>query len=349
MPDRDYEDFDLLVERSTEDEYRVRVLGGPAGEAAATVRWDLAGEHVDAFLDRVGHPRRRTRRAGDPRIEEAKRFGGRLFDAVFQGDVLVNFERSLDGTSERGVGLRVKLRLAAAPELGDLPWEFLFSRPRDRFLCLSSHTPVVRYLDLPERIRPLPVSPPLKLLVVISSPSDHPRLDAEREWRHLSEALGPLVERRIVEVVRLEAARLGALSRRLTQDAFHVLHFVGHGAFDDEAQGGELVFEDERGRGRRVPADQIATVLNSHRSLRLVVLNSCEGARASRTDPFAGTAQALVRQGIPAVIAMQFEITDEAAITLAAEFYDSVAAGRPVDASLADARRAIYAEASGVE
>lgn len=158
-----------------------------------------------------------------------------------------------------------------------------------------------------------------------------------------------MVERGLVEVDRLEAARLVALSRRLSRDACHALHFVGHGEFDHETQSGELIFEDERGRGRHVPADRIATILSGHRSLRLVVLNSCEGARASRTDPFAGTAQALVRQGIPAVIAMQFEITDEAAITLAEAFYGSVAVGRPVDASLADARRAIYAEGNGVE
>ena len=80
-----------------------------------------------------------------------------------------------------------------------------------------------------------------------------------------------------------------------------------------------------------------------------MVLNACEGARACRTDPFAGTAQALVRQGVPAVIAMQFEIADETAILLASEYYASVAAGRPIDASLADARRIIYAERNGIE
>src|SRR3954463_10066004 len=48
--------------------------------------------------------------------------------------------------------------------------------------------------------------------------------------------------------------------------------------------------------------------LRDLRSLRLAVLNSCEGARNSRTDPFAGTATTLVRQGsVPAVVAMQFE------------------------------------------
>ena len=67
-----------------------------------------------------------------------------------------------------------------------------------------------------------------------------------------------------------------------------------------------------------------------HRSLRLAVLNSCEGARATAADPFSGTAQSLVQQGIPAVVAMQFEITDEAAITFALRALRGIADGLPV-------------------
>jgi CHAT domain len=124
--------------------------------------------------------------------------------------------------------------------------------------------------------------------------------------------------------------------------------FIGHGEFDDH--GGALVFEDDWQRGKAVSADKLGTVLHDQLSLRLVVLNACEGARASRTDPFSGTAQTLVRQGIPAVLAMQFEITDEAAIAVTSEFYSSVAVGDPIDAALADARLKLYAlQDDGVE
>jgi hypothetical protein len=69
----------------------------------------------------------------------------------------------------------------------------------------------------------------------------------------------------------------------------------------------------------------------------------------SRTDPFAGTAQELVRQGIPAVVAMQFEISDEAAITFSLEFYRALADGCPVDAALTEARKAIYTQGNRLE
>jgi len=93
----------------------------------------------------------------------------------------------------------------------------------------------------------------------------------------------------------------------------------------------------------------LGTILHDHRSLRLVVLNACEGSRSSRSDPFAGVAQTLVQQGVPAVIAMQFEITDEAAITFAEEFYAATADGYPVDAALSASRKAIFAAGNDIE
>ena len=107
-------------------------------------------------------------------------------------------------------------------------------------------------------------------------------------------------------------------------------------------QDGVLLLEDEQGRGRAVSAQDLGVLLHDHPSLRLVMLNSCEGARTSRLDPFAGSAQSLVQQGIPAVVAMQFEISDEVAIVIAHEFYAALAAGYPVDAALAEARKAAF-------
>jgi hypothetical protein len=148
---------------------------------------------------------------------------------------------------------------------------------------------------------------------------------------------------------RVDTPTLEALQRRLRREEYHVLHFVGHGAFDEQAQDGVLLFEDLEGRGNPVTGESLGVLLHDHESLRLVVLNACEGARTSSTDPFAGAAQSLVRKGIPAVIAMQFEISDGAAITLAGEFYSAVADGYPVDAALSEARKAIFTRVNAVE
>jgi len=75
--------------------------------------------------------------------------------------------------------------------------------------------------------------------------------------------------------------------------------------------------------------------------LRLIVLNSCEGATSGGLDIFSSTASILLRAGLPAVLAMQYEITDSAAAELAHSFYEALADGLPVDAALAEARKAM--------
>jgi tetratricopeptide (TPR) repeat protein len=348
MNDLKYLDFDLVIEPADQG-YVARVTNSPVGPAAAPFRVPFSDLEIENFLLRVGRARHVVRRIESPEMASAKTFGGRLFNEVFSGDVRGCLRSSLDEASRLGAGLRVRLRLGQVPALADLPWEFLYNSGMNRFLGLSVETPLVRYLDLPERIRPLTVKPPLRVLMMISSPSDYPKLDVGREAAKMTEALADLEKRGLVIVERQETATLAELQKRLRQEQFHIFHFIGHGGFDEQAQDGLLILEDAEERGRRVSAQFLGTLLHDHRPLRLAVLNACEGARASRTDPFAGTAQSLVQQGIPAVIAMQFEVTDEAAICFTREFYAAIAVGYPVDAALAEARKAIFAEVSEIE
>jgi tetratricopeptide (TPR) repeat protein len=343
-----YLDFDLLIERSRE-RYRARVLNSPAGQATVEFTLPFSDLALENFLLRIGRTRRGVRRLESPEMKATKAFGSCLFNAVFGGAVRGCFRSSLDEASRQGAGLRVRLRLTDVPELGDLPWEYLYNPALNRFLVLSAETPLVRYLELPERIRPLAVKPPLRILVMISSPSDCPQLDVEREWAKLREALGDLERQVLVGLERLEEATLAALQRWLRRGEYHIFHFIGHGGFDQQAQDGVLSLENGEGQGRPVSGQHLGTLLHDHRPLRLAILNACEGARSSCTDPFAGTAQSLIQQGIPAVIAMQFEVTDEAAITFSHEFYAAVADGYPVDAALAEARKAIFAQGNDIE
>jgi formylglycine-generating enzyme required for sulfatase activity len=268
---------------------------------------------------------------------------------VFNGDVRSCFTSSLYEADRQNAGLRVRLRLSDAPKLADIPWEFLYNTAANRFLSLSVETTLIRYLEMPEVIRPLAISPPLKVLVMISNPNDQEPLDVDREWSKLNEALGALQHSGLVTMERLPDATLSTLRRRLRQEEYHIFHFIGHGAFDQQAQDGVLIFEDEKSGSHLVGGQDLGTLLHDERTLRLVILNACEGARSSRTDPFAGTAQSLVQQGVPAVIAMQFEITDEAAITLSHEFYTALSDGYPVDAALTESRKAIFSQGNDVE
>jgi hypothetical protein len=340
MPEFQYLDLDLDIER-TPSGYRVEVTNSPAGHATADFTLPFSDLEIENSLLKLGGARRRVRRLESAQMETAKQFGGKLFKSLFAGDVLSVYASSLAEANARNVGLRLRLHLDAAPELGNLPWEFLYNSALNQFLALSVKTPIVRFIELPKPIRPLTVEPPLRILVMISAPADYETLDVEREWKQLKTALAGVERQGRVILERLEEASLGALQRKLQEHAYHIFHFIGHGGFDSRAQDGELVLEDEHARGRRVSAQQLSIVLHDHASLRLALVNACEGGRTSQDDPFAGVAASLVQQGIPAVIAMQFEISDDVATVFAGEFYRVLAQGHPVDWALGEARKLI--------
>lgn len=344
----EYVDFDIQIEHAR-DGYRVEV-DSPVGQTISRFQTPFTDLELENFLLKIGHSRRNDMRRVDiPEVETIKIFGGRMFDALFDAEVRGVLRSSLDEARRQGKGLRIRLGLTNAPELADLPWEYLYIPKLNRFLSLSARTPLVRDLELPEPIRPLKVDAPLRVLVVISSPSDYPPLDVEREWKRLQSALADLEQRGAVKLDRLDMATFAALQHRLRRRAYHIFHFIGHGAFDPHRQDGVLLLEGEDGRSHQVSGQELGMVLHDHETLRLALLNACEGARVARDDPFAGTAQSLIQQRVPAVIAMQFEISDGAAIALAQGFYSALADGYPVDGALADARRAVFAQSGGVE
>jgi hypothetical protein len=341
-----YLDFDLWIDQKSEGLYRAKVWSGGAG-FEATECFALPAALAGGQLCLAGGG---ARRGGSSTVDELEgagpeQAGDELFRAVFQGELLKAFQGCL-AKARGGPGLRIRLRLNDVPELAGLPWEYLYDAEGRGFLALSGRTPVVRYLELSEGLGTLLVEPPLRILAVISTPQGYRELaEADEEWRRLVAALDPLLRSGLIEVERLERPTPAALESRLrTGTPVHVLHFVGHGGFSDLRGEGVLVFEDENGKGAPVSGPSLAYLLQDHPSLRLAVLNACNGARGSRENTFAGTAQVLVQHGVPAVIAMQAEVMDETACSFAEKFYRGLAAGLPVDACIGEVRRALAAE-----
>ena len=342
-----YVDFDLRIEKAGEN-YRVYVLNTLAGEAYGQFSYPSLDRELNQIINRLGHMRNRSRGLESLESKAAREFGTKLFNTVFSGDVRSRFDSARASLNET-TGLRLRLNLSNAPELADVPWEFLYDPAGDRFLTLSVETPLVRYLDLPRPVQPLEITPPIKILVMISSPANVVQLDVEGEWQKLKDGVAELEQRGLVSLTRISSSTLPALQRQLRQGRYNIFHFVGHGGYDPKAHDGFLLFETEAGLARSVSGQELGTLLyDSRHSLRLAILNACEGARASGADPFSGTAQSLIQKGIPAVIAMQFEITDRAAIVLAHEFYTAISEGFPVDAALAISRQAIFAQSAEI-
>jgi hypothetical protein len=339
MPE--YDDLKVEFARGAGGSYTVTAESSDGRKVRGLFTPPLTDDELDELVRDVGLVRR-SRRSQQGRLDELEEFGSGLFAALVREQVADVYHSARAAAQDRKRGLRITLNLSGAPELMRLPWEFLYRRPR--FLSQSMSTPVVRTLDLESARRPQELQLPLRILGMVSSPSGYANLDADEERRKLEEALSPLRDDGLVELEWLERATLEEFGRRIAEpDQIHVLHYIGHGAYDESTESGILVLETRQGRAQDVSGRTLGSMLQDEESLRLVVLNSCEGARTSRIDPFSGVAGRLLEFDIPAVVGMQFEITDEAAIAFSQALYAQLAQGLPVDGALGPARRAIVA------
>ncbi len=194
---------------------------------------------------------------------------------------------------------------------------------------------------------------------MIAAPNDLPALNSEHEWQNLQTVAASAA----IELIRIDPT-YEALQAALRK-APHVFHFIGHGALpaaheagrpttpqrqfstvpnpvqDETPQEGWLAFCDQHGQSVAMPGADLATLLGNCQSLRLALLNACQGATPGATSAFAGVAQKLIQQGTPAVIAMQASIFDDHAIRFAQEFYHALADGYGVEAAVGEGRKRI--------
>jgi hypothetical protein len=259
----------------------------------------------------------------------ARQFGTTLADALITGGI----ETMFDDARSKGA-VRVRLNMTSEPELLRIPWEYLRRNGKD--LASQRDSTIVRELETAEPARPHLVEGKIRMLGVIANPIGD--LDVAGEKRRVEEAIAKCRDQ--IDLEWLEDCTFKSLQRKL-QDPYHILHFVGHSAFTAEGES-ILLLSDENKQKKEVPADAIAQLIGRQNSLQLVVFNSCDGARTTLDDPFAGIATMLVEQGKSAVIAMQFEITDAAAKAFAEELYYCLIDRRyPIDAAVAEARIAM--------
>src|SRR5258708_12076746 len=176
---------------------------------------------------------------------------------------------------------------------------------------------------------------------MIASPKDLADLDVKREKQRVEKAIQHLLARGLVELTWLPGQTWQDLQRSMYRGPWHIYQCIGQGGFDPDTEEGLIALKDDEGRAQILSATHLGRLLADHRTLRLVVLNSCEGARGSEKDIFSSTAAILVRRGVPAVLAMQYEITDRAAIELSRAFYEALADSFPVDIAVREARKLI--------
>ncbi len=181
---------------------------------------------------------------------------------------------------------------------------------------------------------------------MISSPLDLPgshRLQTRKERMLIHQAVDSAHESDRLDMDFLEKASLRNIQEVFDKGEYHILHFTGHGIYSRQERTCYLLLEDDFGSAMRVDNDTVADLFSRHESLRLVVLSGCQTALSVGHRVMGALPATLLAKNIPAVIAMQYSVTDRSATDLAKTLFTGISEGLPLDLALTNARRALLA------
>jgi hypothetical protein len=280
--------------------------------------------------------------------------GQQLYSGLFQGNLRDSWTCARGIAQHRREVLQLRLGLKGK-RLPRLPWEVLHAD--DRPIATGTDVIFSRYqpgTSLFKQTRILPSSGPLKILMAIASPNDLDSLRLEREVLDLQQELQNRAANTAkhglqapeIQLTILEQPDREQLTQALEQGHYQVLHYAGHSGLG--TRGGELYLVSNRtGLTETLSGDDLAGLLVNN-GIQMAVFNSCRGAYGGSSDPSGDSAdrnltEALVKRGIPAVLAMAERIPDDVALTLTKLFYRNLNQGYPVDLSLSRARAGLIA------
>ncbi len=268
-----------------------------------------------------------------PDDREMVEFGTNLFDTLFQGDVRRLYDEAR--TRQRG---RLDLVLTSMiPWIAEKPWEFAYDGGRGSFLA-TEETNFIRNV-----LTNVPADPivrsngPLRILVVSAQPIGSGALSIDQEVAVVRRGFEPLVDAGLVQIDALARATPSMIHGHLTTGNYQVVHFIGHGVYDEKRGEGCLIFVNENG-GEYPLGERSVREIFRGRGLSLVFLNSCESGRGGPADFNKGIAQSLVAHGLPALVANQYSVLDSSATYFAQHFYWSLAQGMSLGQSAREAR-----------
>lgn len=276
---------------------------------------------------------------------------GALLAGQLLGDdeVRTFFGEALAAAQAADTPLSLRLTIGAnAGELHSLHWETLRSPGSDAPLLTGEHLRFSRYLSSldwrPVRLRP---QAELRALVVVADPANPAdwgvaEIDAAGEVAAARAGLGEIP---VTELATRGTVTLANLAAHL-REGYDIVHLVAHGLLADGEP--HILLEEADGSGAWVPGRELVTrIYELHDRPRLIVLVSCQsagsGGDATTQDNgvLAALGPRLAEAGVPAVVAMQGNLTMQTAAAFMPVFFAELRRDGQVDRAMAAARGAV--------
>jgi hypothetical protein len=272
--------------------------------------------------------------------DRLQRFGTLLYQLLFSPPIAGHFEelawRKIEEQPEMyRLAISLEFQEGLRSDVAALPWEFIYCPRGETFLATDPRVAFSRCPTSTSSSIPLKSGTSLRILLVRLQPEGVAQVALTR----LKNVLYELAEQndRVLPPLVLENPMPSELEEELTTYKPHILHLLAHGRFED--RGTHFALVDNFGKAIRWYRDRSLADLFQVIRPRLVLFQACEGGRASDINTFAQGAIKLVHRNIPAVVAMQYPITNRTGWLLSETIYEQLAAGVDLDIAVQIGRR----------
>ena len=180
------------------------------------------------------------------------------------------------------------------------------------------------------------------MLLLISSPpglGENSRVDVESERAAVELATREVREAGLLHLLVEDIITPRRVQQALVRFKPHILHYIGHGGFDEKT-GGVLLWEDDQGNELPLSDARLADILRP-RNLHAVVLHACKTGRSNARTDIRSIAGTLVHEGIPAVLAQQANFSYESSQRASEAWYTALTAGQGFAEALFEVRQAL--------
>lgn len=298
---------------------------------------NTAGEQDDSDASDWGNTARGIKNHQNKGRIDSEKLGRRLFSALFSGAL----RPLLENTSNHPIlNFHFDPRLPFVQQLIAIHWELIHNG--QIFIGAGTLGGIVRKTPSSGRPGQRDIGRGFRLLIIISGTSD---LACWKEAEQITALFGDQRDHR--SKVLLNPDLLEIRNELFQNGPYDILHFIGHGDWDETIGVGCLLFHENKTRINIITDQELIQIIADTQSLKLVFLNICTGTAGNvnrELFKFNGLSFRLVSGGIPAVLGYPCQIDDHLARTFATSFYEKLLETGDLLHAVGEARVRLFAQ-----